>query len=242
MRSARLLRLIGEADPKFIEVDSLEDRKLHPKKTTWAKWMSLVAFLVIAVSGGLGLFYHADDTHVIVYPDEGEQHFSSANMYCLSVKQPYSYFDIGQKAKVIVVADIVSVTQYELRETIADAKVCEVLKGDVAAGDKIKIVDNVVDEGVTTDGGPALMPGNRVLVFLDDSKLSSYDAGEQYYTYVLFSLGIGKFFYDRDGCYHASITYSDWYPSKYCSAIFEDYTPKTLEEIKDLIKQGGTRL
>ena len=127
----------------------------------------------------------------------------------------------------------------------AQVQVRDVLKGDLHKNDVLYENENgrgtqdtngdIWGTAKTTDGGPMMEKGNRVVLFLVDSDLTT-DSGKP--LYEMASPLFGKFFLDSDGKYHASISYNENY-AEYSERdiCLNDNGPKTLREFKKLIAE-----
>ncbi len=127
----------------------------------------------------------------------------------------------------------------------AQVQVREVLKGDLQKNDVFYVQENghgTQDENgsiwgtaKTACGGLVMEQGNRVVLFLVDSDMTT-DSGKP--LYEMASQLFGKFFYDADGKYHASISYNENYADYLERDIcLDDNEPKTLRDFKKMIAE-----
>jgi len=243
MDEFELLKLMNDIDDEHIEV-SLEKAKHEQRrinKRNRVKWTSCVAYLAVVVLSLQFVFSASPFGSSIVYPDQNAVCVEK-NTTCFVIDKLYTYESLAQEAELIFVADVIDIKESD--ESVpyfrkAKLSMVEVLKGDLSEGDVLWIYDNCRYKNVTSNGGPMLENGNRVLLFLTPSRAKIDGKSLNIYTYVKGIPSLGKFFLDRDGKYHESLTYSEWFTPKACETtwdrLFEDYTPKTLEEIKHLM-------
>lgn len=197
--------------------------------------------------------YNNDISYSIVYPSENQpcsiiMYSSGPDEY--SKQTVYDYAELAQNADIIVVADVVGAYKEAENKTTfrlyAEVSVIETLKGNATNGDRLYVHENGYgrcdEDGknlriYTSCGGPLLEKGNRVLLFLSRETLTFKTSdGIELWDFVAYE--VGKFFYDSDGKYHDSSLYAETVQTDtFRPYILEDYTPKTLGEIKCLIKE-----
>ncbi len=188
----------------------------------------------------------------IVYPNQNIPCILRDSTDSISQVAYYDYQELSAVSDIVVVADVVE-NQCEYYQSncfrlYAKIAVNDALKGTVEKGETLFVGENGYayrneagerGDTYTSCGGPLLEKGNRVLLFLVEPEVQegSYFTtanGEGLWTF--YAMPIGKFFYDKDGKYHASATYAKDYTDTYCNySMLTDYTPKTLNEIKKLI-------
>ncbi len=242
MNTAHLLRAIGDADPVFVDITPIEDLMRKKKRIVWIRWGSVAACLALIV----GCLYAVYPQQRIVYPTENTPpvlddtpRYMAAHMF--DIETPHTYRTLADASEVIVVADVAAVEETEVSlymSNLVSVKVCEVLKGDVNKGGILFVEDLTSCESGHWLDVPMMQCGNRVLLFLISETVLGHDLPNE--SAIVYGLTetyphLGCFFLDEDGKYHEANTYSEDFPFPESSYTFVDYTPKTLEEIKDLI-------
>ncbi len=208
-----------------------------------------MAVLLLSLSGC------AEKEDAVVYPeiDEKTTLIEGDNRHKLS------FYDMAQEASVIVCADVTEAITVPVESgwkiaCSARVEIKEVLKGGLPIGESICVEENgvayayLVDENrqpypsetnditrrATLCGGPMMVKGNRVLLFLTGE---GDNLGSEENPYYITPGSSGKFYLDRDGKYHNSMLYYKEYDEnihKFYSQL-ADIEPKTLDEIKTLI-------
>lgn len=264
MTGMDLLRLLGEVDDKHIELSLEEVRK--SERRAIVKWISVAACIALVIGVGAGVYFSRPspppvvsapltastapapaDTVKLRYPDENEKCLFKDD-HSWHQTRYYDYAELANEADMVVVVDVVSTDRFKgnlYNIPYANVAVCEVIKGDTClSGETLRVRDNGtslynkdLDSWVskTKCGGPLMEQGNKLLLFLrTDGRIATSD-GEPLYEFA--NNMISKFFYDRDGKYHSSATYCEQFGTNYMmSDMLEDYSPKTLDEIKRLIQ------
>ncbi len=254
MRSSRLLQLIGEVDPAFVDITPIEDYPPKKRPFSWAKWVAIAACVTVFIAGGMAFLLQSNGTHTIVYPDENAVCVQSKDIpLSVAFKESFTYAELAEASEFVIVADVTAIEktgENKAFRRMATVKIVEALKGTCRAGDTLCVLDNVFwRDGCTSDGGPMLECGNRVLLFLSSAHLMRDGEMINIYTYTRVMPSLGKFFYDRDGRYHESRTYAEEFTQDsremMWDRFFDDYEPKTLEEIKSLLniskEESGTK-
>ena len=242
MRPDDLFEAMGDIDEQFIDdrpIDIIPNKKRTPK---WVKAVSLAASLALIVMAIGVMFWKSKPK--IVYPDMNMFAKVSSGNSMWGEPEYLTYKDLANKSDIVVVADVVKTikptdpTSDTRLEPYATVLVQDVIKGDVQKNENLFIRDNgyiFIDEitkeeigAFSFSGGPIMKKGNRVLLFLVKSD-TLY--GRQEF-YEIADMNIGAFFYDTDGCFRAAAYYS--LPNLW-GTMLDDYTPKSIEEIKMLI-------
>ena len=246
MNTARLLCIIGDVDPVFVDAAPIEEYMQTKTSLTWIKWIAAAACFLFVVGGGYGLYHYFNNHHGVVYPSENtplviadsESKVELSTYFGL--KEPYTYSSLAAACEVIVVADV---TESEvgnrtlLCRNYAYVSVREVLKGDVSKGDILCVAEPTTGMYSNNIEYPMMQHGNRVLLFLITMPYTRDNPqGENVpvYGFVNEYPSIGKFFFDRNSKYHEAYTYIG--APVVSTPLFTDYEPKTLEEIKKLIQ------
>lgn len=248
MKSARMLRLLGDIDPSLVDTTPVEELPLKKQSCLWVKWVAVAACVVLIVSGVSYSWYKIEDERNVLYPMDSIRYEDDESMIlaCLhfNIEEPYSFYSMATKADVIVVADVVAAEKDTLavfNERYAYVAVREVLKGDISKKETLCVVDGACSNYGSIYGVPRLQVGHRVLLFLgigeDVEKVTAAGETVTIYRYINEHPYLGKFYYDADGEYHEASTYADTFPFPISKAVFCDYEPKTLEEIKTLIQE-----
>lgn len=253
MTSEELYKAIGGIDERYVDDRPIGEIKRKTPASLWGKWVSVAACVALVVLGVVRVSVTEPLPADIVYPFENAPTSVVADFACWSLGAVtyYTYADLADKSKAVVVADVEEIFREQdahSADTVlayATVRVAEVIKGDIKKEDSLTVQDNgyiQVDKvGNATDvysrsGGPLMEKGNRVLLFLTvpPSLTSCLSVSEQPY-YTLTQSTIGVFFYDEDGRYHAAACYDDHIAAR--GWMLYDYTPKTLKEIKQNIRQ-----
>ncbi len=176
----------------------------------------------------------------VVYPTSNPCYHNSASLMDWSHTTFYTYKELMHGADEVLVVNVLG--QYRKKDSwdlYAKVQVeISGLKPSVAIndGDILYIKDNgwgmfdgdgELVEAQTEGGGPLMEKGNRLLVFLKESEECA-----DLPVYELVVGAVSKFYYDEDGCYHASGLYQSEGSGNAHPAMLADYTPKTLMELQ----------
>lgn len=253
-QAMRLYQLIGDIDDCYIT--AVVDAPKLKGKISWFKVVAVAACIALVVCGSYGLFQWVNNPK-LVYGSANTVYIHKDESTQVGHGMGYSISEMAARADVIVEAEVIQndytdKSRYPEKNFVfyAQLSVRDVLKGNVKQGDVLYVEDaaegyfsmespNVL-HSISCDG-PLLEKGNRVVVFLIQyesgrNEITKDNKEIRYYT----ALGEeGRFFFDSDGKYHNGPTYIDqWETLCLSQAVYlKDYEPKTLEEIKELIKE-----
>jgi hypothetical protein len=181
-----------------------------------------------------------------VKQDTTELYFpTNTNNQELSASFPYiekNVYELYQNSENIVVANILDYDTYTddyIPKVFSQAKVTEVLKGNLQVGNEITISETGkhLEDGsdISIGGIPLLYPGMKVILFLDEEAplLDPTRTG-----YGLVGSYLGKFIYHPDGTiYNFSLLGGD------DAMTLSDVTgPLTEEEFRSLLPQESTTI
>jgi len=233
MNGDEMLSALSFVDEELItEAQSAPASERHMFSLTW-RWIAAACAAIILTVCTWRFFAPKPQPVVTTFvsPTQNTLCLQIAPGRMSAVVRRYDYAALYDAADLVVVADVsqVQADKEIIRFShLAQTHVVTTLKGDVVKGDILLVRDNNFGETHTTDGGLMLEKGNRVLLFLEASGAE--------YTYVFG--GTGKFFCLGDGRYVSAATYSNSFGGEFSlwsRAELYDYTPRTLDEIKNLL-------
>lgn len=249
MQPDDLFKAFGDIADRHIDDRPIEDIPKKKCVPVWIKLVSVAASLVLIALVGVNVFREGASPADIVYPSANLKAIYMEHYEMFDGIHYYSYAELAENAEAIIVADVKDVLLEHAEEydenvfnCFANVSICEVIKGDFSVGDSIYVIDNgLVSQdasentiALTYSGGPLMEKGNRVLLFIKPHKTNTLQTGEKFYTFL--SVFLGAFFLDEDGKYHEVSCYAEREPETVLNPTkLEDYEPKTLEKIKQLI-------